>query len=424
MNKLEKTILVPTLRFLEFQNEQVWTKEKIGKYLKESKIKGSKGNIAKKLTVKLWGKGVYEKKEILQGSKNTQYFHRKSGQFIYSKLDFLNQAFGIIPKHLDGYESTADLPCFDIKEGLDANFLLEYVQRKSFYKKYGEMADGGRKAKRIQPEVFFEFLICLPKLSEQQKIADCLSSLDDLISAEDKKLEALKAHKKGLMQKLFPCEGKTVPEWRFPEFRESGEWSEKKLGSKSIKVGSGSTPLGGEDNYKRSGRPFIRSQNVGWGCLILDDIVFIDESTHQGLSATEVHSGDTLLNITGASIGRSAVADYRVDGGNINQHVCIIRTKIDELNPYFLNHYLLSMYGQKQIKIFQAGGNRLGLNFAQIRSFSVPIPSIIEEQQKIANCLSSIDDLITEQTQRIEMLKQHKKGLIQGLFPSIEEVGE
>lgn len=423
MNK-EKTILVPTLRFLEFQNEPAWIKEKIGKYLKESRVKGSKGDIAKKLTVKLWGNGVYEKKETLQGSENTQYFRRKSGQFIYSKLDFLNQAFGIIPKHLDNFESTVDLPCFDIKEGLDAKFLLEYVQRKSFYKKYGEIADGGRKAKRIQPEVFFEFLLCLPKLSEQQKIADCLSSLDDLISAEDKKLEALKAHKKGLMQKLFPSKGKTVPEWRFPEFRESGDWNEKKLGSKSIKVGSGSTPLGGENNYKRAGRPFIRSQNVGWGCLILDDIVFIDESTHQGLSSTEVHSGDVFLNITGASIGRSAVADCRVDGGNLNQHVCIIRTKADELNPYFLNHYLLSVYGQKQIKTFQAGGNRLGLNFAQIRSFSVPIPSVIEEQQKIADCLSSIDDLITEQTKRIEMLKQHKKGLMQGLFPSIEEVGE
>ena len=85
--------------------------------------------------MKLWGKGVYEKEEYIQGSPNTQYYLRKSGQFIYSKLDFLNQAFGIIPVHLNGYESTVDLPCFDISNELNNKFLLEYIQRDDFYKK-------------------------------------------------------------------------------------------------------------------------------------------------------------------------------------------------------------------------------------------------------------------------------------------------
>ena len=150
------------------------------------------------------------------------------------------------------------------------------------------------------------------------------------------------------------------------------------------------------------------------------DIAYIDESTHQESISTEVLSGDTLLNITGASIGRSAVVDYRVNGGNVNQHVCIIRTKADELSPWFLNQYFLSVYGQVQIKSFQAGGNRLGLNFAQIRSFSVPLPSKIEEQYRIADCLTSLDDLIAAQTKKIDALKEHKKGLLQGLFPSLE----
>ena len=112
---------------------------------------------------------MFLKKETLKGSQNTQYFRRKSGQFIYSKLDFLNQAFGIVPNYLDGYESTVDLPCFDVSENINVRFLLEYVQRTNFYKKYGEMADGGRRAKRIQVDTFLGFPIYTPNLKEQQK---------------------------------------------------------------------------------------------------------------------------------------------------------------------------------------------------------------------------------------------------------------
>jgi type I restriction enzyme, S subunit len=208
-----------------------------------------------------------------------------------------------------------------------------------------------------------------------------------------------------------------VPKLRFPEFRDAGEWEEKPLGNKTIKVGSGITPNGGEKNYKSKGRPFIRSQNIGWGYLLLDDVVFIDDITHSTFSATEINEEDVFLNITGASIGRSAVADYRVKAGNVNQHVCIIRTKQSELNPYYLNQYLLSQYGQKQIDSFQAGGNRQGLNFAQVRSFSLPLP-LVEEQQKIADCLSSIASRISAETQKLHTLKLHKKGLMQQLFPA------
>ena len=112
------------------------------------------------------------------------------------------------------------------------------------------------------------------------------------------------------------------------------------------------------------------------------------------------------------------MADKRIEGGNVNQHVCIIRTKSDELNPFFLNQYLISRRGQKQIDSFQAGGNRQGLNFAQIRSFAIPVPPTPDEQQRIAACLSSLDALITAETQKLEALKTHKKGLMQQLFPS------
>ena len=264
------------------------------------------------------------------------------------------------------------------------------------------------------------FKVYIPKSpDEQQKIAACLSSLDDLITAHTQKLDALKAHKKGLMQQLFPAEGETVPRLRFEEFKDSGEWEEKTLEILVDKVGSGTTPLGGDKNYIKSGRPFVRSQNVGWGVFLLDDIVFISESLHRDSAATELMLDDVLLNITGASIGRCAVVNKYVAGGNVNQHVCIIRIKKDKLEPRYLNQYLISEYGQRQIDSFQAGGNRQGLNFAQIRSFLIPIPPNFEEQQKIASCLSSLDQVITIQVERLDQLKTHKKGLMQGLFPVV-----
>jgi type I restriction enzyme S subunit len=264
--------------------------------------------------------------------------------------------------------------------------------------------------------------VCFPSnKAEQQKIAECLTSLDEVIAAHAQKLDALKAYKKGLMQQLFPSPGETTPRLRFPAFQHTVEWQERELGPMTRKVGSGITPLGGDKNYKRQGRPFVRSQNVGWGELILDDVAFIDEETHSEFSSTEIAESDVLLNITGASIGRSAVADARIAGGNVNQHVCIIRVE-DELNPVFLNQYLISQYGQTQIDSYQAGGNRQGLNFSQIRSFLVPIPPTENEQRRIAEHLTSLDKLITAQTQNLDTLRAHKKGLMQELFPSPQEV--
>jgi type I restriction enzyme S subunit len=292
-----------------------------------------------------------------------------------------------------------------------------------------------------------EYPAFYPSKPEQQKIADCLASLDERITLEAQKLATLKTHKKGLMQQLFPAttpplrgtppaEGNdspspkgwqaqpdgVVPKLRFPEFQDAGAWDERELGPLTIKVGSGITPTGGDKNYKTKGRPFVRSQNVGWGELILNDVAFIDEETHQSFGSTEIKVSDVLLNITGASIGRSAVADSRIVGGNVNQHVCIIRAKQEELNPALLNHFLISERGQNQIDSFQAGGNRQGLNFAQIRTFVIPLPPTENEQRRIADCLGTLDDLITAQTQQLAALKTHKKGLMQQLFPALEEV--
>ena len=191
---------VPEIRLDGFDGK--WKKDTLEPYLTESRISGDTGLTAKKITVKLWGKGVIEKEEKYAGSSNTQYFVRKAGQFIYSKLDFQNQAFGIIPNELDGYQSTLDLPSFDI-QNIDSKFLLEYVMRREFYEYQGLIANGSRKAKRIHPEDFLVMPVRIPSLEEQRAIGAYFSNLDNLIAAHQEKISQLETLKKKLLQDIF-----------------------------------------------------------------------------------------------------------------------------------------------------------------------------------------------------------------------------
>ena len=181
-----------------------WEETSLHTFLCESLIKGSKGNKAKKLTVKLWGKGVIPKNEAFQGSENTQYYKRSAGQLIYGKLDFLNCAFGLIPEYLDGFESTIDAPAFDIDNKIvHPYFLINRFLQKDFYQKNGEEADGSRKAKRINQSVFLAMQIDLPCLEEQTKIANFLSAIDQKIEVVAQQIEQAKQWKKGLLQQMF-----------------------------------------------------------------------------------------------------------------------------------------------------------------------------------------------------------------------------
>ena len=180
-----------------------WPTCPIGELIEESRIPGSDGLVAKKITVKLYGKGVLPKDDKRQGSANTKYFMRRAGQFIYSKLDFLNGAFGIIPKDLDGFESTLDLPAFDFTPRVEPKWFLYFVGREEYYSTFLGSAIGGRKARRISPTTFLATDIPLPPLPEQQKIAEILTSVDVTIESTHKVIAQTKKVKQGLLQELL-----------------------------------------------------------------------------------------------------------------------------------------------------------------------------------------------------------------------------
>jgi type I restriction enzyme S subunit len=193
----------------------------------------------------------------------------------------------------------------------------------------------------------------------------------------------------------------------------------------STRVGSGVTPTGGQDVYLPEGIKFVRSQNVTFAGLLLDDIAYIDSKTHAKMKRSEIFSNDILLNITGASIGRCCVVPENFGLANVNQHVCAIRLKkLDREMSKYLCYVLSSRIGQRQIEILNAGGNREGLNYQQIRSFFIPYPPY-PEQFAIAAVLSTVDDAIEKSDQLIAKCKRIKQGLMQDLFRyGIDENGQ
>lgn len=208
-------------------------------------------------------------------------------------------------------------------------------------------------------------------------------------------------------------EMKKVPELRFPEFQKN--WETLILGEVTTKVGSGKTPSGGSSVYLKYGIPFLRSQNIHNGNLDLNELVYIDENTDESMKNSRTYYGDILLNITGASIGRSTVNTMKSSYANLNQHVCIIRLK-ESYDFNFVGQYLISQKGQKKIFMAQSGGSREGLNFKEIKKMKFTTPNDLKEQQKIGGFFSKLDRQIELEEQKLEKLEEQKKGYMQKIF--------
>jgi type I restriction enzyme, S subunit len=182
----------------------------------------------------------------------------------------------------------------------------------------------------------------------------------------------------------------------------------------AVKIGSGITPHGGRDSYVPYGVPLIRSQNVNSGRLLLDKVAYITEEQDEAMANTRVCAGDVLLNITGASIGRSCVVPNGLRRGNVNQHVCIIRCN-GQINPAFLQAYLASHRGQHQIMQLQAGGGRQGINFREIGNIRLPNLTR-KEQAEVVDVLATADRAIAGVEKLIAAKRTLKKGLAQQLL--------
>lgn len=253
--------------------------------------------------------------------------------------------------------------------------------------------------------------VALPTPTEQNQIGEYFRELDRLIGLHQHKHDKLVTLKKAMLQKMFPQAGATIPEIRFKGF--SGDWKPYELGEITTKIGSGKTPRGGKTGYLSSGIPLIRSQNIFSDSVNFEGIAFISDETDEEMSNSRVLQNDVLLNITGASIGRSAV--YRSgERANVNQHVCIIRASGNHHSD-FIQLNLASTRGQAAIDNSQAGGAREGLNFQQIGKFCFQFPSHTEQTQ-IGTYFRQLDALISKHATQLQKLQQLKSACLERMF--------
>lgn len=395
-----KTV-VPTLRFPEFQNTEGWKEYKLKSLCeigngKDYKHLGS-GNIP------VYGSGgymtsvddfLYDGESVCIGRKGT-----------IDKPIFLTGKFWTVDTLFYTHSFHNCLP----------KFLYLIFQQINWYK-YNEA--GG--VPSLSKTTIGEINVFVPvgekgELKEQQKIADCLSSLDDLIEATAQKVEALKGHKKGLMQRLFPAEGKNVPDLRFPEFQASEKWKECILGNCLLEqprygINAPAVP------FQKELPTYIRITDISEdGYFLPNPKVSVN---HDAVDNFYLGIGDLVFARTGASVGKCY--KYRKEDGKLVFAGFLIKVSPDQtrLSPDFLFQFTFSQLYWKWVDLTSTRSGQPGINSKEFASMMLYLPTK-DEQQKIADCFSSLDELIEATSRKVEILKEHKKGLMQQLFPKI-----
>jgi len=426
MNKKNDKKFVPKLRFPEFRDSEEWKETTIGDignfYYGKSAPKWSLEEDAPTRCVRygeLYTKfgaiitETYSRTNI--DPNNLRY--SKGGEILVPRVGEKPEDFG---------KCCCYLPLGNIAIGemisvfeTSQNPLFYTYYFRNLYRQFAKVVEG-QNVKNLYYVKLEPLPINRPSLPEQQKIADCLTSLDELITAEAGKLEAYKSHKKGLMQKIFPTEGETIPEWRFPEFRSKGEWKETTL-KKVFSIFQGFA-FSSSDSVN-GGVRWLKIADVSIQKMNHSVPSYLPIEHKEKYEKFLVKQGDYVIALTRPILSKQlkmACVDKVFHGALLNQRVGKLVTSE---NITFVYHLIQTSKLISDIEKNISGSEPPNLSAQQIENIKTYIPSE-KEQQKIADCLSSLDELITAQTQKIEALKTHKNGLIQGFFPFADEVDE
>lgn len=421
-----KPALVPKLRFPEFQKLREWSPtalNAISDPVTEKAIQGEDDNVLSLsaehgivLQSEFFGKKV-------AGDNSERYLKIARDDFVYNDRTTKASTFGTIKrlsKHSGGIVSPI-YKCFRFHADENPVFWEQYFESGNHDAALRGLVNEGARAGRFNISItqFLSTAALRPDEAEQQKIAECLSSVDDLMAAQARKVDALKTHKKGLMQQLFSAEGETLPRLRFPEFQDTEEWEVRpfeEFVAKSFYGTSSSTSPTGQ-------YPVLRMGNMADGGLDFTNLVYIDLDP-DSFESFRLEDGDILLNRTNSPALVGKISLFRLKSECITaSYIVTYRLNKQRLEPSFCNFMLNTSLHQAKIKalakpsISQANINPT--TFKKELLISVPA---LPEQQRIADCLSSLDDLITAQTQKLATLKTHKQGLMQQLFPALDEV--
>ena len=410
MPKKKKKAVVPCLRFPEFRDAGEWEVWRLGEIARKRTERNQNEHVTRVLTNSA-EKGVidqqeYFKKDIAVQGNLSNYFVVHEGDFVYNPRISAAAPVGPISRNNVGKGVMSPLYTVFFFDDPETDFFFYYCGSHAWHSYMRSVGSMGARHDRmaISNEDFFSMPLPMPPKPEQQKIADCLASLDDLIRAREAQLVALKDHKKGLMQQLFPREGETTPRLRFPEFRDAGEWEVKRLGEVFI------------ERKERGGTALsLLSVTMSDGVVLATELQRRTNTNTDLSNYKQVKPNDIVYNSMRMWQGASGVSRLY---GVVSPAYTIITPLEDQNSVYWSYHF--KIWGSiDRFSRFSQGvtSDTWNLKFPAFSSIQVSSTPLPEEQQKIADCLTSLDDLIRAGEAQLVALKDHKKGLMQQLFP-------
>jgi type I restriction enzyme S subunit len=416
-----KSELKPRLRFPEFRDAEEWEEKKLKRLAKRITLKNVEGKETRVLTNSaeygVVNQRDYFDKDIANKGNLDGYFIVEQGDYVYNPRISTIAPVGPISKNNIGTGVMSPLYTVFRFKNSNNTFYEHYFKSTQWHQYLRQVSNSGARHDRmsITNDDFMDMPLPAPPPEEQQKIADCLSSIDELITAQAQKLDALKAHKKGLMQQLFPAEGETLPRLRFPEFRDAPEWGNKKLGKVLIEQPR-QIKMDDEKEYslvtvkRRYGGVVFRGIFKGKSIIVKSQFL--------------LQENDFLISKRQIVHCACGVVPKVLEGSIVSNEYSVLRVR-DGFDISFVDYF------SQQPKVSQSFLDcSIGIVIEKMlfklndwlrQEFL--FPSLLE-QQRIAACLSSIDELIAAQAQKLDALKDHKKGLMQQLFPSLDEVKE
>jgi type I restriction enzyme S subunit len=421
--------LVPKLRFPEFRDADPWPIKPLGALAKRRSKRNSDHGITRVLTNSaehgvVDQKDYFEKDIAVQGNLDS-YFVVERGDYVYNPRISSLAPVGPIGKNDVGTGVMSPLYTVFRFSGDDDAFYKHYFRSACWHGYLRRASNSGARHDRmaISNDSFFEMPLPAPSIAEQQKIADCLASLDALMAAETNRLAALKDHKNGLMRQLFPAEGDITPRLRFPEFRGAGAWEERPLGSllKCPPTYGANAPA---VPYSSGLPTYLRITDISEeGRYISETKVSVDVKPS---SDNSLLHNDIALVRTGASVGKSYL--HSEDRGPLVFAGFLIRVRADSrlVLPEIIYQFLQTERYWSWVVKTSARSGQPGINSSEYASLTIPLPKAgvedeLAEQQRIADCLSAVDAITIALSEKIEALKAHKRGLMQQLFPAPHE---
>lgn len=415
--------ILPKLRFPEFQSAGDWQPKKLNELLSEPKQRNRSLKYGPEHVLSVSGEfGCVNQIEFMgrsyAGASVKEYHIVETGDIVYTKSPLKACPNGIIKENKGATGIVSVMYAVYRPTALgNAAFLDHYFSSDLNLNSYLQplVKKGPKNSILVNNSDVLRGRIYVPSKQEQQKIAECLSSVDTLIAAEVEKLEALKDHKKGLMQQLFPAPGETTPRLRFSN---AAGWNVVGLPTVAFfQEGPGIMAV----DFRDDGVPLVRLAGVSGPTVTLEGCNYLDPTkVNQKWQHFRLSPGDLIIS-TSATFGLVSAVDEVSAGTVFYTGLIRFRSCSERLSHGYLKAFLGSPPFARQTASAAVGGGIKHFGPTHLKLMKIPLPPL-DEQENIANCIESADSLITAQIQKVEALKVHKQGLIQKLFPVADQV--